>query len=174
MTKDETHPPSPSTTHKFKAVFLDRDGVINKMYKGDWVRSWELFVWLPGAKEALALIRKKGLICIVITNQSCVGRGIVTRQAVDDINARMVIEVVAVGGKIDAIYVCPHRPDEGCECRKPGTTNFERAARDFGLRPEEILYIGDSDSDREAAGNFGCAYEMADEKRTLLEIVRRL
>ena len=159
---------------KLKAVFLDRDGVINEMRKGDWVRNWSQFKWLPGAKEAAALIRKKGYICLVISNQSCIGRGVVTKAAVDAINKRMVAELGRSGGRIDAVYVCPHRPDEGCACRKPGTLNFKRAMRDFNLKPDEILFVGDNESDREAARRVGCKFEMAGEKRGMLDIVRAL
>ena len=171
MTKQQ---PVINEKSELKAIFLDRDGVINKMYKGDWVRNWEQFVWLPGAKEALALIKEKGLLCIVITNQSCVGRGIVSRETVDDINRRMVAEVKTSGGRIDAIYICPHRPDEGCACRKPATANFEKAMKEFDLTPEEFIYIGDNESDREAARRVGCRYEMADKKKALLDIVETL
>jgi D-glycero-D-manno-heptose 1,7-bisphosphate phosphatase len=156
---------------KLKAVFLDRDGVINKTYKGDWVRTWDAFVWLPGAKEAVALINKMGFLCAIITNQSCIGRGVVPRATIDDINRRMVAELEAAGGKISGVYVCPHRPDEGCACRKPGTLNFERAMKDLGLEPGEIIYVGDWDSDREAARRVGCRFEMAGEGRSLMDIV---
>jgi D-glycero-D-manno-heptose 1,7-bisphosphate phosphatase len=157
-----------------KAVFLDRDGVINKAYRGDWVRNWEQFSFLPGAKEAVALIRKKGYLCAIITNQSCVGRGVVPRETIDEINRRMVAELEEAGGKISGVYVCPHRPDAGCACRKPGTLNFEKAMADLGVGPEEIIFIGDWDSDREAAKRVGCKFEMASEARRLLDIVRSL
>jgi D-glycero-D-manno-heptose 1,7-bisphosphate phosphatase len=160
--------------NKIRAILLDRDGVINKMYKGDWVRTWEMFIWLPGAKEAVALINKRGLGCAIITNQSCVGRGVVPREAVDDINRRMVAELENAGGKISGVYVCPHRPDEGCACRKPGILNFERAMKDLGVGAGEILFVGDNESDREAARRIGCAFEMAGEGRTLLDIVNAL
>ncbi|MFH0815626.1 MAG: HAD family hydrolase [Methanobacteriota archaeon] len=167
----EIHAIQPGT---LKAIFLDRDGVINKMYKGDWVRTWEQFVWLPGAMDAVALISKKGYLCAIITNQSCVGRGVVPRETVDDINGRMVAELEKAGGKISGVYVCPHRPDEGCPCRKPGTLNFERAMKDLGVRADEILFVGDNESDREAARRVGCMFEMAGGERTLLKIVEEL
>jgi len=174
-TGNDARPATPSAARaKLKAIFLDRDGVINKMYRGDWVRTWEMFIWLPGAKEAVAQIRNKGLACAIITNQSCVGRGIVTRETIDDINGRMVAELEMAGGKISGVYVCPHRPDEGCPCRKPGILNFEKAMKDLGVKPDEILFIGDNESDREAARRVGCRFEMASEERRLLDIVKLL
>ena len=157
-----------------KAIFLDRDGVINNVYEKDWVRSWEEFIWLPGAKEALTLIMKRGYICVVITNQSCVGRGILSREKVDEINLRMIEEVESSGGRINAVYVCPHKPDDGCACRKPKTANFEKAMKEFSLKPEEIVFIGDYESDRQAAMNVGCRFEMVGKGRSLLDIVKSL
>ena len=146
-----------------KAVFLDRDGVINNVRKLDWVKHWDEFIWMPGAKEAVALIRKKGYSCAIITNQSCVGRGIVPRERVDEINNRMVSELELAGGKVSGVYVCPHKPDEGCSCRKPGTLNFERAMNDLGVK-----------ADREAARRLGCRFEMADGERSLIKIIEEL
>jgi histidinol-phosphate phosphatase family protein len=164
----------PPEKNKLKAVFLDRDGVLNNVCERDWVKSWEEFVWLPGAKEAAALIHKKGLACAIITNQSCVGRCIVPRETIDGINRRMVAELENAGGKISGVYVCPHRPDEGCAFRKPGTLNFEKAMADIGVKPNEIIFIGDYDSDRQAAENVGCRFEMVSEERRLLDIVKSL
>ncbi len=130
-------------------VFLDRDGVICRN-RSDYVKSWEEFEFLPGALEALARGTRAGLRLIVISNQSCIGRGIVDRETVDEINRRMQEEVARAGGHLAAVYICPHKIDEGCYCRKPRTALFREAAEDFGLFLEETFFVGDAESDMEA------------------------
>jgi HAD superfamily hydrolase (TIGR01662 family) len=86
----------------------------------------------------------------------------------------MVAELEAAGGKISGVYLCPHRPDEGCACRKPGTLNFERAMKDLGVGADEVVFVGDYESDRQAAANVGCRFERVDGKRSLLDVVKSL
>lgn len=138
------------------AVFLDRDGVINrKAPEGEYVTSWESFAFLPGALEALALLAGSPLRVVIATNQ----RGIALRRMTDhdlrDIHERMVAAVKEAGGRIDAVYYCPH--EVGCRCRKPEVGMFEQAAADLGLRLAETAVIGDSASDMLAAQRIGAA-----------------
>jgi len=114
------------------AVFLDRDGVINHN-RSDYVKSWKEFVFLPGALEAIARLAASAYAIVVVTNQSAIGRGIIPVEAVDDIHRRMVRRVQSAGGRIDAVSLCPHRPDEGCLCRKPAPGMLWEAAGQLSI-----------------------------------------
>ncbi|MEJ5199420.1 MAG: D-glycero-beta-D-manno-heptose 1,7-bisphosphate 7-phosphatase [Anaerolineae bacterium] len=137
------------------AIFLDRDGVINEN-RSDYVKSWAEFVFLPGALEALRKLADLDRPVIVISNQSAIGRGIVDRETIDEINARMMDAVRAAGGRIDGVLYCPHRPDEGCICRKPRPGLLLLAAGRFGLDLCASYLIGDAESDILAAHAAGC------------------
>src|SRR5438067_329711 len=103
-----------------QTIFLDRDGVINRnRARGDYVKSWEEFQFLPGTLDAITRLTKSGFRLLVITNQACVGKGIVPWGTVQDIHARMMQEIAQAGGRIEAVLCCPHLLDAGCDCRKP-------------------------------------------------------
>ena len=137
------------------AVFLDRDGVINRN-RPEYVKGWEEFEFLPNALNALRRLAAFDWPVIVITNQSIIGRAIVTRATVDDIHERMVKSVANAGGRIDSIFCCPHRPDEICECRKPRPGLLLRAAAQFSIDLRRSYLIGDAESDLQAARAAGC------------------
>jgi histidinol-phosphate phosphatase family protein len=128
------------------AVFLDRDGVINAN-RSDYVKSWDEFAFLPGVFEALRRLREGSRTVVVVSNQSAIGRGIAAPAVVDAIHRRMRAEVAEHGGRIDAVFYCPHRPDEGCECRKPRPGLLRRAARELGLDLARSYLVGDAVSD---------------------------
>ena len=136
------------------AVFLDRDGVINRR-RLDHVKSWAEFEFLPGSLEALAELRRNGLRVVVITNQSVVGRGFLTQDDLTAIHCQMTSLIEAAGGAIDRIYVCTHIPSANCSCRKPATELFLRAGRELHIRLQGSIMIGDSKSDVEAAHAIG-------------------
>jgi len=138
-----------------RVVFLDRDGVICKD-RDDYVKSWDEFVWLPKAKEALKRLNDNYYMTIVVTNQAGVGRGITSQQAVEDIHKRMVREASQTGGKIEAVYYCPHKPEDKCDCRKPKAGLLLKAARDFAFNPKKSYLVGDKISDIEAGHHLGC------------------
>jgi len=138
------------------AIFLDRDGVINrKRPEGDYVKSWEEFEFLPGALEGIRLLAGLARRLIIVTNQRGIARGRMSEADLARIHANMREAIGAAGGRIDAIYHCPH--EEGsCECRKPRPGLFLQARRDF---PEidfaRSLVVGDARSDIEAARRVG-------------------
>jgi D-glycero-D-manno-heptose 1,7-bisphosphate phosphatase len=135
-------------------VFLDRDGVINrKAPEGEYVTSWAEFAFAPGALEGLRVLADSGVPIAVVTNQRGIARGRMTEADLSDIHDRMRAKVAAAGGRIDAIYHCPHAG--GCECRKPGTGMFRQAARDLDLELGAAAMVGDSPSDMEAAARIG-------------------
>lgn len=132
------------------AVFLDRDGVINRDRR-DYVKSWEEFEFLPGVPEAFRLLAPGPHRIVVVSNQSAIGRGLVSREAVDEIHARMIEAVRAGGGRIDAVYYCPHLPEADCPCRKPRPGLLLRAARELGIDLPGSWLIGDDVRDLESA-----------------------
>ena len=101
-----------------KAVFLDRDGVLTRE-RSDYVKNPDELELLPGIAEPLREIQKLGFKIVVVTNQSVIGRGLATNEMMSKIHEKLRTELEDMGCKIDAIYYCPHRPDEGCTCRKP-------------------------------------------------------
>jgi D-glycero-D-manno-heptose 1,7-bisphosphate phosphatase len=136
------------------AVFLDRDGVINrKAPAGDYVKSWEEFAFLPGALDALRGLAESGTPAVIVTNQRGIARGRMSEGDLADIHARMLVEIDQAGGAIAAIHHCPH--EGGCACRKPGVELFERAARDLGLELRATAVVGDGPADMEAARRIG-------------------
>ncbi|MCL4507635.1 MAG: D-glycero-beta-D-manno-heptose 1,7-bisphosphate 7-phosphatase [Chloroflexi bacterium] len=137
------------------AIFLDRDGVINRN-RADYVKCWEEFEFLPGALQALQRLSWLGWPIVVVSNQSAIGRGIVSRDTVDDIHRRMRLAVEEVGGRIDVVLYCPHRPDENCECRKPNPGLLTHAAQMLNINLERSFMIGDALSDVDAARSAGC------------------
>ena len=126
-------------------VLLDRDGTINEEI-GYVLRPDELRL-IPGALDALAELQALGLGLVVVTNQSPLGRGMITAGDLNAIHDRLG-ELLAEGGvTLDRIEVCPHRPDEGCACRKPGTLMVDRAAAALGFDPREGWIVGDHGGD---------------------------
>lgn len=139
---------------RLTAVFLDRDGVINrKAPDGEYVASWEEFEFLPDALEGLRTLASSGLPIVIVTNQRGVALGRMTIAQLEDIHRRMRAAVASAGGRIDAIRYCPH--DRGCRCRKPATGMFEDAASELGLALGETAVVGDRMSDMRAAERIG-------------------
>ncbi len=131
-------------------VFLDRDGVLNEN-RADYVRTWEQVVILPGVFDAMQRLAASSFAVVVVTNQSAVGRGLVTRETLAAINQGIVREVQRAGGRIDAVYACPHAPEDGCACRKPRPGMLVQAAQDLDLDLARSYLVGDAVSDMQAA-----------------------
>ena len=132
------------------AIFLDRDGVIN-YNRSDYVKSWDEFEFLPGVLEALAHLAKSPFRIVIVTNQSAIGRRLASRRGVEDIHSRMKQEICKAGGRLDAIYYCPHIPEDGCDCRKPRPGLLFMAAEEHKLDLARSWLVGDNISDVEAA-----------------------
>jgi D-glycero-D-manno-heptose 1,7-bisphosphate phosphatase len=133
-----------------RAVFLDRDGVISEN-RPDYVKRLEEFVLLPGVVDALRLLSGAGLLIVVVSNQSAINRGLVSWETVSAITSYLEDTVWSVGGRIDSVYLCPHRPDEGCDCRKPKPGLLRRASSDLDIDLRESYLVGDALSDVQAA-----------------------
>ena len=139
-----------------KIVFLDRDGVINRNPPNmGYVRNWSEFSFIPNARKAIRELTQNGYRIIVVTNQAGIGRGLFSEEDLTDIHARMVSEIAAAGGRIDAIYYCPHHPDAGCACRKPKPGMLIRAGREHNIELSSAYLIGDSITDIEAGQRAG-------------------
>ncbi len=128
------------------ALFLDRDGVIIEN-RADYVRSWADVEIFPQAIVALAQIRNSPYKIILVTNQSAVGRGIITFETAQAINDRLVAEIEKGNGRVDAVYMCPHAPDIHCDCRKPQPGLLLKAAVDHALDLSRSIMIGDALTD---------------------------
>jgi len=137
-----------------KAVFLDRDGTIARDVS--YCPRPEDFEILPTVPEATRLLNQNGFRVVVITNQSGIARGYFTEETLARIHKKMEDELKKHSARIDAIYYCPHHPDEGCHCRKPGTALFQRAAKDFGIDFRGSFMIGDMQMDIDAGKALSC------------------
>lgn len=130
----------------FPAIFLDRDGVLIEN-RPDYVRDWSQVSVFPQALDALRLARLDGYKVVIVTNQSAVGRGIISLKQAEEINDRLVRLIRAEGGRVDGVYLCPHSPQEECECRKPKPGLLLQAARELSLDLKRSWMIGDAWSD---------------------------
>jgi D-glycero-D-manno-heptose 1,7-bisphosphate phosphatase len=139
-------------------VILDRDGVLNEEAPArGYITRPESWRWVPGSLQALALFANAGIRVSVATNQSGVGRGLMTLADLDAVHARMMREAATAGGRIDAIYACPHAPDAGCRCRKPQPGMILEAVAASQIPASRTLVVGDADRDLEAARGAGVA-----------------
>lgn len=131
------------------AIFLDRDGVIIENIP-TYVRHWNEVHFYPQALTALARLRSSPYKIIIVSNQSAIGRGLLSREEADEINRRLVATIEHHGGRIDAVYICPHTPQDQCMCRKPQPGLILQAANELGLDLSRSLLIGDALSDLQA------------------------
>lgn len=168
--------------NKQKAIFLDRDGTINK-YVG-FLRKPEELELTEDAAEAIKLINTSGYLAVIITNQPVIARGEVTWEGLDEIHNKMETELGKQGAYLDGIYFCPHHPHKGyegeiyelkfdCECRKPKPGLLIKASEDLNIDLEKSWMIGDSDSDVQAGEAAGCKAVKIEECR-LLEAVKMI
>jgi D-glycero-D-manno-heptose 1,7-bisphosphate phosphatase len=140
-----------------RAVFLDRDGVINrKAAEGEYVTRWEDFHFLPGVAEAISSLDRAGWSVIVISNQRCVAKGLLTIAELEAIHQKMLEELARSGAKLDGIYYCPHDKEPPCACRKPSPRMLLRAAQEHQIDLTSSWMVGDSESDIEAGKRAGC------------------
>jgi len=137
-----------------KAVFIDRDGTINRDVP--YCSRPEDFELLPGAAEGVRELNQHGFKVVVVTNQSGISRGYFTEQMLQEIHAKMIKDLAEQNAHIDAIYYCPHHPDDNCECRKPKPKMVFQAALDLDIELGESYVIGDSEMDAELAKQAGC------------------
>lgn len=138
-----------------RAVFLDRDGVINENLH-DYVKQWAEFKFLSGTFTALERLANISLPIVIITNQSAVGRGMLDQQVLEEMHTRMTDMIHAHGGRIDKIVYCPHHPETGCDCRKPKPGLLKQAAEALNINLRDSYLVGDATSDIQAGLAVGC------------------
>lgn len=170
-------------TNKQKAIFLDRDGTINK-YVG-FLRNIDDFELIEGVAEAIKLINQSGYLAIVVTNQPVIARGEVTWEELNEIHKKMATLLGKEGAYVDGIYICPHHPDKGfegerpeykidCDCRKPKPGLLLQAAKDFNIDLSESYMIGDSHRDVEAGENAGVKKSIRVEENGEYSLVNKI
>lgn len=138
-----------------KLIILDRDGVINED-SDEYVKSHHEWRAIPGSLEAIARLNQSGYRVVVATNQSGIGRGLFDTSALNVMHTKMHRALARVGGKIDAVFFCPHTPEDVCDCRKPKPGLFQQIAERFGVELSQTTMIGDSDRDLAAGLAAGC------------------
>jgi len=140
-----------------RAVFLDRDGVINsKAPEGRYITRWADFQFLPGVAAAIARLHQSGFLVIIVTNQRGIARGLMTIEDLEEIHRRMEAALASSNAHIHAIYYCPHDVSPACACRKPAAGMLLQAAKDHGIDLHNSWMVGDSDRDILAGQNAGC------------------
>lgn len=138
-----------------KLVILDRDGTVNQD-SADFVKSPDEWVALPGALEAIARLNHAGWHVVIASNQSGLGRGLFDVSALNAMHDKMHRMLAAVGARVDAVFYCPHAPDEGCHCRKPKPGLFELIGERYGVDLHGVPAVGDSARDLQAGVAVGC------------------
>jgi histidinol-phosphate phosphatase family protein len=136
------------------AIFLDRDGVLIEN-RADYIRDWSQVKIIPEAIHALSLAMARNYKIVVVTNQSAVGRGLMLQVNADEINRRLIHLIHHHGGQIDGVYMCPHKPDDDCFCRKPKPGLLLQATRELSLDLQRSCMIGDAWSDLQAGQRAG-------------------
>jgi D-glycero-D-manno-heptose 1,7-bisphosphate phosphatase len=142
---------------KPQAIFLDRDGTLNRE-RADYVKSWQEYEWLPGALDALAMLATLAVPILVVTNQSAIGRGILDSGVLHAIHAQAQAAAQAAGGRLDDFLICPHAPADSCACRKPKPGLLLDAAMRYNLDLRRCVFVGDSLTDMQAAAAAGSAW----------------
>ena len=141
--------------HTQRLVILGRDGILNQ-YRADHVKAPEEWVPIPGALEAVARLNHAGWHVVVATNQSGIGRGMIDMAAVNAVHVEMHRRLLAVGGRLDAVFFCPHTPEDGCECRKPRPGMLRDIGTRFGADLSQVPLVADTLRDLQAAQAAGC------------------
>ena len=149
------------------AIFLDRDGVINERITDGYVRRWSEFRFVPGIIDALAMLSETPVPIIVVSNQAGVEKGLIKRSDLMELTERFVDCLRQASARIDAVYYCPHTPEEACSCRKPQAGLLLRAAQDWRIDLCNSVFVGDSVTDAEAAHAVDCGAILFDRTASL-------
>lgn len=155
-----------------RAVFFDRDGVLNEEVGYLW--EIERFKWILGAREAIKLCNERGFLVIVVTNQGGIAKNLYTSQEVDALHNFMQEGLSELGAHIDAFYYCPHHPDFSgdCECRKPKPGLILKACEELAIEPARAIMFGDTERDMGAARAAGLRAGILFSGGNLFEVVK--
>lgn len=138
-----------------KLIILDRDGVINED-SNDFIKSVDEWIPIPGSIEAIAALSAAGYTIVVATNQSGIARKYFDEYELAAMHQKMCLLVEEAGGEISGVFFCPHGPEEGCECRKPGLGLIKQIETEFGMSAEDAPFVGDTAKDILVAKLAGC------------------
>ncbi len=141
--------------HALKLVILGRDGILNR-YREDHVKAPEEWEPVPGALEAVARLNHAGWHAVVATNQAGIGRGMIDMASVNAVHVHMNQQLLAHGGRIDAVFFCPHTPEQNCECRKPLPGMMKDIGQRYGVDLAQVPMVADTLRDLLAAQAAGC------------------
>lgn len=141
-----------------KLVLLDRDGVLNEVIRGNYVKGVDEFRWIPRSVDAVVRLQRAGFQVAVVTNQQGVARGLMTAQDLDQIHGRLADELVEAGGEPLQIYACMHLESDDCDCRKPKPGLIRQALSQADCPPTEAILVGDSVRDMRAAQAAGVKF----------------
>jgi len=141
--------------HVPRLVILGRDGILN-LYREDHVKAPDEWRPIPGALEAVARLNHAGWHAVVATNQAGIGRGMIDMASVNTVHQRMMQRLSEVGGRLDAVFFCPHTPEDNCECRKPKPGLMQQIGRRYGLDLRNVPMVCDTARDLQAACAAGC------------------
>ena len=153
-----------------KAIFLDRDGVINQERK-DYVKKLDEFIILDKTSDVINIIKNRGFLVIIITNQSAINRKLLSVETLNKIHEKLQSYLERYDTSFDGVYFCPHTPSENCECRKPKPGLIIQAVTDFKIDLSQSYMIGNSETDLQAARNAGCNGILLKKNQTLLEVI---
>ncbi len=138
-----------------KLIIMGRDGILNQ-FREDHIKAPEEWVAVPGALEAVSRLNHAGWHVVVATNQSGIGRGMIDMAAINAVHVHMMSQLQALGGRIDAVFFCPHAPEETCDCRKPQPGMLLDIGRRYGVDLAQVPMVGDTLRDLQAAQAAGC------------------
>jgi D-glycero-D-manno-heptose 1,7-bisphosphate phosphatase len=141
--------------HIPRLVILGRDGILN-VYREDHVKSPDEWEPIPGALEAVARLNHAGWHTVVATNQAGIGRGMIDMASVNAVHQRMMLRLAEVGGRVDAVFFCPHTPEDNCDCRKPKPGLMNQIVQRYGIEPRTVPMVVDTLRDLQAARAAGC------------------
>jgi len=156
-----------------KAIFLDRDGVINKK-RDDYVKSIDELEIFPNVGEGISSLKKMGFLIIVITNQSVINRKIITVKELEKIHSSIQNNLKEYSCNIDRFYFCPHIPNENCDCRKPKSGLLLQAITDFSINSSKSWMIGDCLTDIQAGEKVGCKSILLKDDLSFLEVIKKI
>jgi len=157
-----------------KLIFLDRDGTLN-IKKDDYVKNLSEFELFSDVGKYLSNLNEKGFKLILVTNQSAINRDLLSLEELEKIHNFLKTKLLEDNCRIDAIYFCPHRPDENCLCRKPKTLLLEKAIKEFSpVDLENCWIIGDSDTDIDAGKSIGINTFKVDTASSIREAVQKI
>jgi len=159
---------------KTKAVFLDRDGVIN-FEQGNYITNLADFKILPHAFEAMSVLKKNEFLLIVITNQGGIAKEFYSKDVLNNIHEYLNVELSKNNLKLDDIYFCPHHPEKSnCICRKPDSVLIEKALSKFNIDPSQSFFIGDKDRDIECAEKAGVKGILIEQNTNWIDIAKSI